>query len=217
MPRPLTALLAAALVVATVGVVPGAAADGLAAQASPAAEAAEPGARLAGVVGVGQAEVRGEVQARAVGLAVARAGTADAKAGVVAGVLDRTADRLDALEARKAALQAARDNGSVSEAAYRGRIASLSAEVRATERVLNHTEVAAGGLPADVLAAHGVNATAIETLQGRAGELGGGEVAEIARSIAGPGAGSPVDVERPEPAANRTRANASSAPGNGGR
>ena len=186
MPRFLTALLAAALVVAAVGVAPAA---GLHASLATPAEEAAPGARLAGIVGVGGAELEGELRARAVGLAVAGAATEDARAAIVADQLDRTDDRLDDHEDRLAELEAAREDGTISEAAYRSRVAAVAAEIRASERVLNATERAAAGLPAETLTAHGVDASAIATLREQASELRGGEVAAIARSIAGANAG----------------------------
>lgn len=199
MPRLPIALLAAVLVVGAIGATPAAGldVDGTAAQATPSPTEPVPGARLAGVVGVGQAELEGELEVRALGLAIARAGTADAKADIVADQLNRTDDRLAALESRKTTLDEARANGTLSESAYRARVARLAAETRATERALNRTSLAAANLPDDVLAANGVNTSAIETLQRRASELRGGEVAEIAGDIAGAGAGR--DVKGPSP------------------
>lgn len=199
MPRGSIALLIAVLVVGAIGAVPaaGIGVDGPAQQTTPSSVEQAPGARLAGVVGVGQAELEGELQVRAVGLAVARAATPDAKAEIVADQLNRTDDRLAALENRMATLEEARANGTISESTYRARVARLAAETRATERVLNRTSLAAADLPDDVLAANGVNTSAIETLQTRANELRGGEVAEIARSIAGAEAGRGVSGPSP--------------------
>jgi hypothetical protein len=55
-------------------------------------------------------------------------------------------------------------------------------------QMATETDNASRGLPADLLESKGINATAIQTLKERAGELGGPQVAAIARGIAGPGA-----------------------------
>jgi len=198
MPRLRHPLLAVLLVVSAFGVAPTvghAAAAGSANLTLPDA----PGARLAGVVGVGRAEFAGELDVRSADAALARAHSPDAKAAVVADQLSRADGRLSTLEARKAALAKAHANGSLDDATYRASTAVLAAEIGSTQRVLNHTAAAADGLSSDVLAAHGVNATAIDALQHRARVLGGGDVADIARSIAGPGVGQSLDrpAERP--------------------
>jgi hypothetical protein len=53
----------------------------------------------------------------------------------------------------------------------------------------NTTERAAEGLPADTLAANGVNVTALRQIRTRAQEMTGPEIAQIARQIAGPDVG----------------------------
>lgn len=173
--------------------------------------AVAPGQRLAGVVGVQGAEVDGEVESRSFGLAVARAASDDARAALIAAEVDETDDEVRNLSERRERLRQARENGSVSEGEYRARIAELAARSANAERMANRSADASQGLPEDVLRANGVNVTAIQTLRQRASELGGQEVAGIARSIAGgvdrglgerPG---PVADrgERPEPAGDR--------------
>ena len=151
-----------------------------------------PGERLSGVVGVQKAEVEGEVNRRAFGLQIANASTNASKASVIAGQFENIQQRLAALEQRKANLTEARQNGSISEGKYRAQVAELSARLDAARNLANETGEESAGLPADLLEARGVNATAIQTLQQRASELGGGEVAEIAREIGG----APDDVGR---------------------
>lgn len=187
-------LLVVVLVGATGGVAfgVGLVVDGAAGQASPDGETPAPGARLAAVVGVGQAELEGELRTRALDLALSAAGSDNARAAIVAAQLDRMRERLDTLAARKVALKAAHANGTLAESVYRARIAALAAEIRATERVLNRTDAAAAALPDAVLAAHGLDPAVVETLRNHAGELRGGGIADIARSIAGPDAGSAV-------------------------
>lgn len=188
-------LLSVALVLAAVAMVPigalAAATDGTAAHDEQAGNETDvaPGEHLSGVLDVGEAELETEVDSRAFGIQIARAATQDAKAAVVGEQLGDIEERLAALEERKQALQRARENGSMTEGAYRARIADLAARTTGLERLANETARTAGELPADVLAERGIDASAIRTLESRAAELGGQDVAEIARGIAGPSVG----------------------------
>lgn len=148
-----------------------------------------PGAQLSGAVSVGQAELHGDVEQRAYGISVAEANTDRAKADVVDEQLSTVERRMDRIEQRKQALQRARVNGSMSEDEYRAKMAAVYARTQNVQRMANATQETASGLPADVLREKGVNVTAIRTLQTRANELTGPEVAAIARTIAGRNAG----------------------------
>lgn len=148
-----------------------------------------PGERLAGVVGVGKAEVSGEVAARAFGFAYANASTNRTRARLIGqqvGDLDR---QLATLRERQQELRRAHANGSISHGRYRAEMAQVVAQVRAVNRLANGTQSASRGVPADLLQRNGVNATAIQRLRLHADELTGPEVAAIARTIAGPRAG----------------------------
>lgn len=193
MRRTTTLLVAALVVVGTLAAVP---ATGLAQTdgtdtATPDGDEVEdgnataPGDLLEGVVGVQEAEVEGEIENRAFGIRVARAATDGAKADVVAERLERNEERIAELEDRREDLEAARENGTISEAEYRNGIARLAVESRNAERLTTRTGDVSEGLPADLLEERGVNATAVRTLSERADRLTGPEVAEIARSIAG--------------------------------
>lgn len=149
-----------------------------------------PGERLAGVVGVGKAEVGGEVSARAFGYAYANASTNRSRAALIGRQVGDLNQRLFTLRERQRDLRQARENGSISEGRYRAEMAQIVAQVRAVNRLTNESETAARGLPANQLQRHGVNATAIQRLRANAGELTGPEAAALARSIAGPRAGS---------------------------
>ncbi|PSQ16464.1 hypothetical protein BRD00_10765 [Halobacteriales archaeon QS_8_69_26] len=157
------------------------------------------GQRLSGVVAVQDAEVAGEMGERAYAARIASTETDAAKAAVVADRLEDAADRLATLRDRKERLQKARENGSISDGEYRSRIARLAAEIRSVERLVNASERTAQGLPADVLAEKGVDADAIRTLRDEARDLSGPEVAEIAQSIAGKGAGRGLGEARGSP------------------
>lgn len=144
-----------------------------------------PGERLSGVVGVGKAELDGEVESRAFGLAVARADSDEARAALIAAKVNETHERVANLSERRAALRDARANGSISQGEYAARIAELAARSQNVERAANESAEAAEGLPDELLQSKGVNATEIEDLRENARELSGDEVSEIAREIAG--------------------------------
>lgn len=145
-----------------------------------------PGARLMGVAEVQGAEVEGEVEKRSFGLQVAAANSNASKASVVAQQTQNLESRLAELRDRRAELEAALENGTISESRYRAEIAGLAARISTLRELTNATSETAKGLPAEALAERGVNATAIERLRTSAANLSGPEVAEIARSIAGP-------------------------------
>ena len=145
----------------------------------------EPGAQLAGVVGVQAAEVESEVSSRAFGQRVAAAASNDSKAAIVASEVTDSRERLDALRDRLTALEAARDAGEISEGRYRAETARVSAEINAVERRLDESNDTASSLPASVREANGLNTSNIDRLRAEARNLSGPEVAAIARSIGG--------------------------------
>lgn len=195
MRRTLTAIMAALVVVGTLGAgtALGAVQSNTADESPAAAVAANetnatvaPGERLAGVVGVQEAEIEGEVESRSFGLAVARASSEEAKAALIAEKVNETQRELGNLTEQREQLRQARQNGTISQGEYTARMAELAARTQNVERTANDTTNASQGLPADLLESKGVNVTAIQTLRDDAKNLSGGDVAEIARSIAGP-------------------------------
>ncbi|MFC6721267.1 hypothetical protein [Halobacteriaceae bacterium SHR40] len=200
-----------ALVVAAVLLVAAPAAGLAADNASTALQQADsanetaPGEQLSGVVGVSEAEMEGDLDRRAFGLQIANASTQQAQADVVAERVTDVDQRLDELEDRKEKLDRQRDAGEISDGKYSAQMARLAAETETVKDLSNQSAQVAGELPADILEDRGVNATKIQQLSERAGELSGPEVAEIARGIAGdrigetPGGDRPIDVpDRPE-------------------
>lgn len=147
--------------------------------------AVAPGERLSGVVGVQQAELDGELERSAFRIALENADDDATRAGHIAETVNATEERLAALEERKAALDERRESGEIGEGRYRAEVAELAVATRNAEDRLNRSEAAAEGISEETLQENGVNVTAIQALQERASELRGGEVAEIARSIAG--------------------------------
>lgn len=197
MHRALTVVVAVAVLA---GSVPAAAtlADGTPADA-------EPGASFSGVVGVQEAEVSNEMAERSLDQRLKAAQTNESKAGVVAGETDQLQERLAELEAKKAELKQAYENGSISKGEYQARLAVLSAELRAVERQANRTADVAETLPEQALREKGANASEVRAVAQQAKETGGGEVAEAARSVAGEGVGNglgnaPNGTERGPPA-----------------
>lgn len=159
-----------------------------------------PGAKLAGVAEVQGAEVEGEIETRSFGLQVAAANSNASKASVVAQQAETIESRLAELTDRKAELEAARENGSITKSRYRAEIAGLAARISTLQGLSNETADVAKGLPAEALAERGVNTSAIERVRTSAGDLSGPEVASVARDIAGPPSGTggpPVDVGGP--------------------
>jgi hypothetical protein len=168
-------------------------------ETEPANETIGPGARLSGIVGAHQAELRGAVSERAFGLSVAAAVSNGSRARMVQTETEHLEVRLQELENESAALEAASQNGTVSNGTYQARSTTLTAQINALESRINQTSVEGEQLSATVRAAHGVNMTRLAELQAAAGNATGQEMASIARSIAGPRSGHP-GVRRGPPA-----------------
>lgn len=151
--------------------------------------AVDPGAQLAGVVDVQEAELEGDVEERTYGIQVAQANSNEARADVVGERLTAIEQRLGELERQTQDLDQARENGSMSEGEYRAKIAGVHARTQTVDRLANQSNETAQGLPADLLSERGIDANNIKTLRDRANQLSGPEVAEIARSIAGDNVG----------------------------
>ena len=201
MNRPTTALgtaLLAALVIALAAI-----AGGVTATAGPTAapqvaannttaNATAPGAQLAGVVGVQQAEVTGDLDNRTFGLRVAAADSDAERAAIIAERQAETQERLATQADRLADLRAARANGTISNAEYRARVATVATQSAVTERDAAQLNRTARDLPAAVRERNNINVTAIDRLRTDARTLGGQETAEIARSIGGTSARNPM-------------------------
>lgn len=148
-----------------------------------------PGARLSGVVGVGQAELQGEVAARSMGHALNASDSNASRATVIAASGDRLEAQLAALETELADLEAAHRNGTISQGAYQAQAATLTARTNVLERALERTANEGTKLPENLREQHGVNVTRLSELRAASGNLTGPEVAAIARTVAGPNPG----------------------------
>lgn len=158
-----------------------------------------PGERLAGVIAVQDAEIEGEVAERTFGVKVARAASDEAKADVVGDQVTDVEERLERLEQRTNELLRARERGDIAEGEYRAEMARIAVERRTAERLAERSEERAGELPADLLEAKGIDVEALQMLRERASELGGTEVAEIARGIAGANVGERFSSDAGQP------------------
>ncbi len=207
-----TVLLTIGVTALLVGGLPAvAAASGTAPQVTPQVNDSEnvtPGERLGGIIGVQQAEIDGELRERSFAIGLERAGgNQSQQADRIAQEYASIDERLAVLENRTANLTEQRENGSISEGQYRAQIAQIEAQRASLQRLANQSNETAAGLPNELLEERGINATRIGMLQQRASELGGQEVAAIARGIAGndvgqgfgPRQGPPVNVTPGEP------------------
>ncbi len=144
-----------------------------------------PGARLAGVVGSQGARIDGEVEQRAFSVRLERANSTDAKAATVAAIVGQTNATVDDLQAGLDELRAAREAGNVTESTYRARVTVLAQRIASTRELANRSAEAAADIPVTALRERGVSAAAARNLSRRAAELGGQEVAAIARNVTG--------------------------------
>ena len=184
----LFAVLASAVTAAATGF------EGIGAESDPVSAAtrsdgASPGQRLAGVIGAQRAEVEGEIETRTFGVRIALASSPRAKAGVVANQVNQLERRLDALRDRRAALERARENGSVSDGAYRAQVTELVVRIESTQRRINATDDVANDLPESDLKAAGVNQSNIAQLRRQATNLTDEESSGLVRSVFGDGVG----------------------------
>lgn len=148
-----------------------------------------PGQQLSGVVGVGQAELTGDLDQRAFGLRLAEADSQEERAAIIEAKLDEVGERVTALEQRKAELDERRAAGEISEGRYNAEIARLAAATGTAQELTNGSARAAAGLPDELRERRGIDADSIRSVAEQASELRGPEVAERARGIAGENVG----------------------------
>ncbi|AZQ14068.1 hypothetical protein [Halorubrum sp. PV6] len=162
-----------------------------------------PGERLSGVIGVQRAEISGEVEARAFEVGLNRTETPEERAALVADRLNRTEERLEAIEREQRSLRERREAGELSHGQFAARMAETSARAEAVKREANRSAAVARDLPEAAREARGINVSRLDTLRERAGEASGPEVAAIARGVAGNGVGGPLAADRRGPPEDR--------------
>lgn len=160
------------------------------------------GAKLAGVIGAQQAEHEAAVQSRAFEKAFENAATNASRATVVERSSERIQERIQSFENETERLQAAYENGTISNDTYQGKMTALTARIHALERQANQTTARSRTVPEHALEARGLNRSDLESLENRTRNATSPQAATIAKRVAGPRVGQP-----PGPPANT--------PGNG--
>ncbi|EMA63117.1 hypothetical protein [Halorubrum lipolyticum] len=161
-----------------------------------------PGERLSGVMGVQRAEIAGEVESRAFEVGLNRTESDEERATLVAERLNRTEQRLTAIERRQRELRELRDAGELTRGEFAARMAETGARAETVKREANRSAAVARDLPEPVRRAQGLDADRLDAVRERANGVGGPEVAAIARGVAGEGVGRPLASERRGPPAD---------------
>ncbi len=186
-------LLVIAVVVASMMIIPVVAAD------DDDSDDIAPGERLAGSMSAQEAEIGTDIDERGFGQAIAAAAAdddMDTLADLIAERIERNTGNVSELEVRLSDLEARHEAGEISTGEFRAELAKLEVERQSIVRTSGVAMNATMGIPAELLDERGINVTAIELLRANASELGGHEVRDIARSIAGPNVGN-ASPERP--------------------
>jgi hypothetical protein len=158
---------------------------------------AAPGEQLAAVVGVQEVEISADIEQRAFDLKFDRATSTDEQVATVGDRVRDVGERIDALEQRKAELNDRLAAGEISPGKYQAEMTTVVAQGETLKQLNEQSARAVNRIPPEQLVNRGINRTAIQTLQDRANNLTGPEVASIARNITGGGSGSigpPADV-----------------------
>ncbi|USZ67276.1 hypothetical protein NGM10_11100 [Halorussus salilacus] len=128
-------------------------------------------------------------------------------------LVERRTDELRAelteLQERKEELMAEREDGNISNAAYKARLGQLVGRINALKSSINATEPRAEQVD--------TNVEAIRTLETETNDLGGPEIAELARNTSGLGnaTGPPGNATGPPGNATGPPGNGNGPPGNG--
>ena len=154
--------------------------------------ATAPGAQLAGIVGVQQTEVTGDLDNRSFGIRIANADSDEERAAIIAERQAETSQQVATETERLADLRAARDGGTITTSEYRARVAIVASQAATAERTADQLNRTARELPPAVRERNGINVTAIDRLRTDARNLSGPETAAIARSIGGTTARNPL-------------------------
>lgn len=132
------------------------------------------GAQLSGFMQASSADADGSVDT-SMWAAQYNDTNGSAKQRLVKNRVTRLDGRLDRLEARMTALEAAHENGTLPEPAYVAQASHLTARIDALKTAINQTDAAA--------AQAGVEDSRLDRLRQNASELSGREVAEVARGL----------------------------------
>ncbi|MFB6187303.1 MAG: hypothetical protein ABEI86_10605, partial [Halobacteriaceae archaeon] len=144
-----------------------------------------PGVRFTGVVNIQHTELQGNVEKRSFAIQLRKADSPSEKAAIIAEKVKSLQQQITNLQERKQTLKNALQNGSISKSEYRAEIAELVSQINNVRQMVNKTVRVAKGLPTELLAAKGINVSAIVQLKNHAANMSGQEIAAIARSIRG--------------------------------
>lgn len=122
------------------------------------------GERLTGFVSAEQVSVTGEVERARFERDFQDAQTDEGQAATVATYLNRSRDRLDALEQRERGLHEALENGSLTRSEYNARAARIGARAEALARLAERLANASAELPPHLRRQHGIEQTDIRRL-----------------------------------------------------
>lgn len=152
------------------------------------------GEQLTGVIGVGEAELEANIEQRAFGIQIAAAANDEEKARIIAEQVDEIENQTKDLRDRKAELNDTLDDGEISPGQYRVRITEIAAGSASVDQAASQAQNVAtsANISEEVREDLGISTEHIEKLRNNASDLRGGEVAEIAKEIAGPQVGGPV-------------------------
>ena len=160
-----------------------------------------PGELFSGVIGVQRAEIAGEIESRAFEVGLNRTSSPEERASLVAERLNRTEERLAAVERQQKELRERREAGELSPGGFAARMAETSARAETIKREANRSADVAEELPESVRAERGLTRERLGELRERAGNASGPEVAAIARGIGGNDVGGPLASDRRGPPA----------------
>ena len=130
-----------------------------------------PGTAVSGAIDTQRATLDGSLAAADLRDRLAAAETPAARARVVAAALDDTETRLRRLEARTAALRAARERGTLGAEVYADRISAVATRARGIDTRLQQVRTAVAELNASYRRDTGVSSDRIDALQSRAGDV----------------------------------------------
>jgi hypothetical protein len=145
-----------------------------------------PGAQVASAISVEGTVLGSDLQQRTLDVKLTRAASDEERAAIVARTIQRLSGRLDTLETRYQRLRYARRAGTISDATYHVKNATIVAEATLIQRTLGQLRTAATELPATQFGAQYTNTTTIDRLDKRAGALAKSEVSTTPTPTAPP-------------------------------
>lgn len=164
------------------------------------------GTAVAGAIAVGGTELEADLDSRTVAVRLAEAAegiTPNAtRAAVLADELERSRNRLRAIEIQRSALRDARESGAIEPSTYRVLASRMAVDARALRERVAFLESAADDLPPSARADHGIDPAAFAFVDERTANLTDAETDRYVRTLVGDYTPRTFD----EPAENLTEA-----------